>query len=41
MIFEITGQKENWLIFEKDGRGVEFKSNTFYKINTNEIFKYA
>ena len=27
MIFEIVGQKVKWVIFEKDGRGVEFKGN--------------
>ena len=27
MIFEIVGQKEKWAIFEKDGKGVEFKGN--------------
>ena len=27
MIFEIGGQKVKWVIFEKDGKGVEFKGN--------------
>ena len=32
MIFEIVGQKEKWAIFEKDGKGVEFKGdNKHYK----------
>ena len=30
MIFEIVGQKEKWAIFEKDGKGVEFKGNIIY-----------
>ena len=30
MIFEIVGQKDKWVIFEKDGNGVEFKGNNEY-----------
>ena len=30
MIFEIVGQKDKWVIVEKDGNGVEFKRNNEY-----------
>ena len=33
MKFEIMGQKEKWLIFEKEGNGVEYKGNILYKVN--------
>ena len=41
MKFEIMGQKEKWLIFEKEGDGVEYKGNFLYEVNINEITKYA
>ena len=31
MKFEIMGQKEKWLIFGKDGNGVEYKGNIVLK----------
>ena len=41
MKFEIMGQKEKWLIFEKEGDGVEYKGNFLYEVNINEITKCA
>ena len=40
MNFEIVGQKENWLIFEKDGTGIEIKSNMLDIVNIYQITKY-
>ena len=40
MKFEIMGQKEKWLIFGKDGNGVEYKGNILYEENINYISKY-
>ena len=40
MKFQISGHKENLLVFSKEGRGVEFKGNLLYEVNKYEINWY-
>ena len=40
MKFQISGHKENLLVFSKEGRGVEFKGNFLYKVNKHDINWY-